>query len=66
VGIKNGIHWKSTPQSYREDAGRENQRRTLLGEGSAPPTSDEGDPTTAGTMVPMAGKAKGTYETLNK
>jgi hypothetical protein len=66
MGSRNNIHQNSTPHSYREDTDRKDQGRALLGEGSAPSTSDEDDPTVVGTMVPLVGKGEGTYKTLNK
>jgi hypothetical protein len=58
--------WDSTPHTYRVDTGRKGQGRVLLDEGSAPPPSDEDDPTTAGTMAPAIGENKGTYRASGK
>jgi hypothetical protein len=66
VGSRNDIYQKSTPHSHQEATSRKDQGQTLLGEGSAPPMTNEDDPAAMGIAAPMASKGEGTYKTSNK
>jgi hypothetical protein len=56
----------SAPHTYRVDAERKDQGRALLDGGSAPPASDEDDPTATSTMAAAIGEDKGTCKAPGK
>jgi hypothetical protein len=52
AGSGNGMPQNSAPHTHRIDAGRKDQGWALLDGGSAPPLSDENNPTAASTTAP--------------